>query len=98
MATLLNNDVKVRFNDQPIRINDQYFDRGTLIVAKRDNKALGDRFESVVTRLANESQRRGEIVKTGFMDGGPDIGSRNVNLIEKPRVAMIKGDGVSSYG
>ena len=100
LARLLKEDVLVRFSDRSIRINDKSFDPGTLIVAKRDNSHLGAKFETVITSLANEYTQVFDISTTGYMDGGPDLGSRNVNYLKKPNIAMLRGDGVSglNYG
>jgi hypothetical protein len=97
LAALLKEVVKTRFIDRPIKLKGINYDRGTLVISKRDNSKFGDAFESVVTRIANSFDRKFTTTSTGFMDGGPDIGSGSVNYIEAPKVAMLRGDGVSSY-
>jgi hypothetical protein len=100
LASLLKANIKVRFSTRKININGKDFAAGTLIVAKRDNARLGDKFEAKVVRLANASEHQIEIVATGFMDNGPDIGSGNISYLKKPKIAILRGDGVSTlrYG
>lgn len=95
LATLLKNGVKVRFNELEVGIYGKKFSPGTLIVTKGDNKHLGSDFEKIVTNYANQSSRKFEVVNTGFMESGPDLGSSDIKLIKTPRVAMIAGDGSS---
>ncbi len=96
LAELLKRDIKVRFTERVITYKDQSFDRGTLIISKRDNKKLGGDFEKIVTDLANSSNRTISAIGTGFMDSGPDTGSGDVRYLKKPKIALLSGDGVSS--
>lgn len=94
LSELLKNSIKVRFTEVPIGIDGQSFDRGSLIVSQRDNPETD--FLEKVTRLANKHQRNFTAIKTGFMDRGVDIGSGEVKYIEKPRIALIGGEGTYS--
>ena len=96
LAALLKEGFKIRFASVPMQVNGKRFDRGTLIVSERDNGVWGNSFESKVTKLANEYQRKFDAVQTGFMDMGPDVGSSDINYLKKPKVAALMGDGVSS--
>jgi hypothetical protein len=100
LAALLNENIKVRFTDRAIAVGGRNYDRGTMIISTRDNAAQGDKFHSTVTRIAANFEQSLDITATGYMDQGPDIGSGNVHLVNKPSVAMLRGDGVSStnYG
>lgn len=96
LAELLKNDIKVRFSQRVINYKGQSFDRGTLIIAKRDNKALGSTFEERVTEIANKYSRTISAIGSGYMDQGPDTGSRDVRYLKRPKIALLSGDGVSS--
>jgi hypothetical protein len=95
LAELLKQDIKVRFTEKPMIYKGQNFDRGSLIIAKRDNKSVQN-FEQTITDLANAKNRVVTALSTGFMDGGPDIGSGDVKYLKKPTIALIGGDGTSS--
>lgn len=96
LASVLKAGIKVRFTEKVINYKGQSFDRGSLIIAKRDNKALGSSFEKKVIDLANENERTLATISTGFMDGGPDIGSSDVRYLERPKIALLSGNGTSS--
>ncbi|MEQ9403047.1 MAG: M14 family metallopeptidase [Cyclobacteriaceae bacterium] len=96
LANLLKENIKVRFTERVMNHKGTSFDRGSLIIAKRDNKQLGTNFEKEIVRLANESERKLTAVGTGFMDGGPDIGSSDVRYLKRPKIALLAGDGTSS--
>ena len=95
LAGLLKENVKVRFSQKPITYKGQSYDRGSLIIAKRDNKSIKN-FEAKVTELANLNKRSITVVQTGFMDAGPDIGSGDVRYLKKPKIALLSGEGTSS--
>lgn len=95
LAALLKENVKVRFTEKPINYKGQSFGRGSLIIAKRDNKAISN-FEEQITKIANSYQRNLSIIQTGFMDGGPDIGSSDIRYLKKPKIAMLGHEGTSS--
>ncbi len=95
LAHLQKNDVKVRFSEKRLMINGESFDPGTLIVSERDNGHLGSSFESTIVEYANTFKRKAYAVNTGFMDSGPDVGSSDIVYIEKPKIAMLSGEGTS---
>ena len=100
LASLLKADIKVRFTTRKININGKNYEPGTLIVAKRDNARYGNKFESKVVKLANDAEHQFDVIATGFMDNGPDLGSGNISYLKKPKIAILRGDGVSTlnYG
>ncbi|MEQ8711788.1 MAG: M14 family metallopeptidase [Cyclobacteriaceae bacterium] len=96
LSALLKADVKTRFSEQPFTYSGKRYNPGTIVVAKRDNAHLGSGFEDLVVGLANEHQRRLFIIQTGFADAGPDLGSSDIAFLNKPKVALLGGDGSSS--
>ena len=100
LTALLNAKVKVRFTTRQINIGGKNHEPGTLIVAKRDNSILGNNFEAKIVALANAQEHKFTVVSTGFMDNGPDLGSGNISYIKKPKIAILRGNGVSAlnYG
>lgn len=97
LAELLKKNIKVRFTEKPLSLNGASFERGSLIIAKRDNKQVKN-FESVVVGLANEMRRTLSVFNTGFMDSGPDLGSGDIRYLDKPKIALLGYEGTSSLG
>jgi hypothetical protein len=92
LSAILKAGVKVRFTNRPINSKGNEFGRGSLVIAKRDNAHYPSLNETVM-RLANVHQRNAYPLTTGFMDGGPDIGSSDIRYLRAPRIAMLAGNG-----
>lgn len=92
LAALLKKGVRVRMNDKPIVYRKQRFNRGTLLILKKENAAKWNE----VTQLVATSGSSAQVVESGFMDSGPDMGSPDVKMIHAPRVGLLTGDGIGS--
>lgn len=99
LAELLKEGIKVRFTEAAFSIENKKFDRGSLIITKSDNKAHTD-FDNTLIKIANKHQRELVAANTSFAGSGPDFGSPKMKLINAPKVAVLKGEGISSlnYG
>ena len=99
LADLLQQDIKVRFSEKDLSIQGQKFSKGSLVITKSDNRT-NEKFTEIVTKTANKHHRNLNVATTSFSDNGTDFGSTDVKIINKNRIAMLKGSGVSSlsYG
>ncbi|WP_020532759.1 M14 metallopeptidase family protein [Flexithrix dorotheae] len=95
LAALINNGIKTRFTEEPFQAEGKWYDRGTLIITKKDNLHLNGQFVNKVLEVANQTETKVFASQTGLMSEGKDLGSSSVGLIHPPRVALINGDGVS---
>jgi hypothetical protein len=100
MATLYNKNIKVRYSLKPFVLNGNNFNRGSLIVARGDNKDTEVEFDKTVITAANECQVKLIPTITGLVDSGKDFGSEYTPLMKKKSVALLCGDGTlaSSVG
>ncbi|OAB81519.1 M14 family zinc carboxypeptidase [Cochleicola gelatinilyticus] len=99
LSELLKQDIRVRFSEKELQFNGKTFNRGSLIITKSDNRTNNE-FDQKVIKIAKKHQRNLYAATTSFSDNGTDFGSPDLKLINTPRVAMLKGKGVSSlsYG
>jgi hypothetical protein len=99
LAELLKRNFKVRFTEKPFKSNDSYFERGSLVITKGDNKHIKE-FVSSLNKIAQNHRQDLTQIKSGFSQTIPDIGSPDIKLINKPKVAVLSGEGTSSlsYG
>ena len=95
LGHLIKHKVKVRFTSVPVTYEGQTFDRGTLIIARRDNTQIKD-FGSLIVNLANEQKQERVAISTGYAQNGPDIGSSDIRYLNAPKVALVAGEGTSS--
>jgi hypothetical protein len=97
LSDLLRSGIKVRFTEKPLENSGEYFDRGSLIITKSDNRKNPD-FGHTVVQLANDHNRVIVATTTTYSSKGPDFGSPEIKLINPPRIALLKGEGTSSLG
>ena len=96
MAALYLKDIKLRYSVKPFIIDGKNYNRGSIIVARGDNKSAGDKFDNIVLKAANECQVRLVPALTGLVESGKDFGSAYSPLQKKRSVAMLCGEGTSS--
>lgn len=99
LAELLQKDIKVRFSEKDLSFAGNTFPRGSLVITKSDNRNNPD-FDKIVNTIANEHNRQLFPSTTSYSDNGTDFGSPDIKLINKQRIAVLRGDGTSSlsYG
>ncbi len=99
LAELLKNNIKVRFSEKELSFNGTTFQKGSLVITKSDNRKNPE-FDKTVTSIANKQHRELFAASSSFSDNGTDFGSPDIKLVNKQRIAVLKGDGVSSlsYG
>ncbi|RYY30905.1 MAG: zinc carboxypeptidase, partial [Chitinophagaceae bacterium] len=98
LAALLQKKVKVRYAENDFSIMGADYERGTLIITKTSNNALGDNLRVIVQEAAKNAGVNVTGVNSTFVDKGYDFGSGSVRPIKAPRIALLSGEGVSSLG
>jgi Zinc carboxypeptidase len=96
IAALFNKKVKLRYSLKPFVLNGSTFNRGSIIVARGDNKDNETEFDKIVTATANECQVKLMPAQTGLVESGKDFGSENTPLVKQKSVALICGEGTLS--
>jgi hypothetical protein len=98
---LLNEGVRVKVASKPfssvISSGVKEFDYGTILVPVGPQKVESSRIYELMEQAANEDGLDVYAIRTGLTQSGMDLGSRNFENLEKPNVALIAGDGLSSY-
>jgi hypothetical protein len=97
MATLIKDGFKVRMAQKPITYKGKQYEAGSLLVLKNNNSA---KWQTEIMPRYLQLLGTEEVVtlETGFMDKGPDFGSPDVVTLQKPKVTVLTGEGVSSLG
>ncbi|MFN1834932.1 M14 family metallopeptidase [Balneola sp. MJW-20] len=96
LTRLLNDNIKVRYAEKPFTMEGNSYNAGTLIITRNGNEHMGLDFDQKVKDHADDLGRVVTPVSTGLVQSGSDFGSGNVSYIDKPRVAMLSGEGTSS--
>ncbi len=96
LAEITRKGVKSRFAEIPFTLNGESFAKGTLVITRSNNRALGSNFDQIVREAAETHSRNLIASPTGFVGTGADFGSSDVRFIEKPEVAVLLGEGTAS--
>ncbi|MFM1878176.1 MAG: hypothetical protein RLZZ241_1042 [Bacteroidota bacterium] len=95
LSEVLQTGIRVRKANLPFTLEGKTWDRGTLIFTRGDNRNTPD-FDRKLERLALAHEKRVTGVKTGFVDGGKDFGSRYIDEIKPLKIAVLSGEPTSS--
>lgn len=93
LAAILQKGAKVRATESAFRFNNTDFAPGTLVISQADNPRVD--LNELVLRLADEQHLKAYPVRSGFAQSGVDLGSGSVAFLGQPKVALVRGDGVS---
>ncbi len=72
-------------------------DRGTILIPVNIQSKTEDQVYDILKEISTKSNIDFSHVSTGFNQAGIDLGSPNMVNLEKPKVMMLVGNGVSSY-
>jgi len=96
LAHLFKQGVRARYAEESFSIQGKNYDPGTLVITRKGNEKLGDRFDSILKDAALVFNRTLVPVTSGLVTQGKDFGSSSVQFIEAPRVGVVAGEGTSS--
>ena len=93
LSFLLSNGARVRTSYEAFEIDGMRFNAGTSIILVKENPNL----KELLTLCTDKYSRTFKEVSSGFVTAGKDFGSSAVQLTKAPKIALLKGDGISSY-
>ena len=96
LADLLKEGIRVRKADHPFSIEGKSFERGSLILLAEDNENKKD-FYSTLEKLSKHHSKKVTSTTSGYVDSGKDFGSTSVQIIKKPKIAVLSGKPTSPY-
>lgn len=101
LRRLLEAGVRVRLATSPFTASvggaAREFGPGTLVVPVQNAGAPADSVHALVERAAAEDHVVVSALGTGLTPTGNDLGSREWPVLRAPRVALLAGEGASSY-
>ncbi|HUS87564.1 MAG TPA: M14 family metallopeptidase [Bacteroidales bacterium] len=96
MSELYKKKFNIRYATKVFTSGKKSYSRGTLIIARADNRHLGDKFEQLVVESANKCGVTLDIATSGLSEKGIDLGSNYASVNKQPEIALIAGEGSSS--
>jgi len=93
---LLNDNLRAKVGMQPFSLNGISYDYGTIMIPVQNQKMNASELHTYLTTLAKESHVTLNAVNTGLTQG-IDLGSNQFRALTAPKIALLVGDGISSY-
>jgi hypothetical protein len=94
---ILQKGLRVKVGMKPFSLNNLQFDYGTILIPVQNQHLNENELYAFLQKTAEKSNLRIIGVNTGLTNQGIDLGSNQFRNIEKQKVAMIIGNGVSPY-
>ena len=89
-------NIRVKVGMKPFIIEGEKYDYGSYMIPVQNQVMDADDLFDFLKTVADKSHVKISGYGTGTTKG-IDLGSRNFNILKKPKVAMLVGDGVRSY-
>lgn len=93
LAALLDRGMTVRTSYSDFKIAKNSFQAGSSILLAAENPNL----ENTLEHISQEFEVSFKAVSTGYVDQGKDFGSPSVTKTKAIKIALLKGNGISSY-
>jgi len=93
LAALLDRGMTVRTSYSDFKVDGDSFHAGASILLAAENTNL----ENALAEISEELEVEFKGVSTGFVDSGKDFGSPSVTKTKAVKIALFKGEGISSY-
>ena len=97
VAQMVNEGITIRYSEKPFRVGENKFNRGSVVILKTGNKQFGDDWWKQVSNILHENGVTYQFAHSAMVDEGSDFGSDMFHKIKKPNVALLSGEGVTSY-
>jgi hypothetical protein len=95
-GALLQKGILLRYNEMPFVIDNQSFDRGSIIVLKTSNKMLQEEFAATVKEVCDLAGVYAVPISGGLVEKGDDFGSDRVRELQFRNVVLLTGEGVNA--
>ncbi|OZV67731.1 M14 metallopeptidase family protein [Winogradskyella aurantia] len=96
LNTILEKGLRVKVSMKPFKANGKTYDYGSIMIPVQNQRLSDSEIYTILNRAAQESHITIHAVSTGLNDG-IDLGSNNFRALNKPQIALLVGDGFTSY-
>lgn len=96
LSSILNKGIKANFSTKKFKYNGADFSAGTLIITRIDNEKTNNNYEEELLKAAKQLNRHLIPVYSGAAISSFDLGSQKISFLNKPKIAMLSGDGIST--
>ena len=93
---VLNDGLRAKVGMNPFSLSGVNYDYGTILIPVQNQKLNASDLHAYLSKLAKESHVTINAVGTGLTEG-IDLGSNQFRALKAPKIAILVGDGISSY-
>ena len=93
---ILNNNIRAKVSLKPFSLENNNYDYGTIMIPVVNQSKSSDEIYSLLNEIAQENHVQIKGVSTGLTHG-IDLGSSDFRTLEQPKIALLVGNGISSY-
>jgi hypothetical protein len=93
---VLKKGLRAKVSLKNFKANGKSYDYGTIMIPAKNQDLSPSEIFTFLSQLAQESHINIDAVATGLNDG-IDLGSNNFRSLELPKIALLVGDGMTSY-
>jgi len=95
---LMANGLRAKVATRAFQLEGRDYAPGTILIPVENQAKAAAQVHELISRAVEETQVAAYAVATGFTPEGIDLGSNDFEALKQPKVALLVGDGVSSYG
>ncbi|MCB0398716.1 MAG: zinc carboxypeptidase, partial [Winogradskyella sp.] len=96
LNSILKKGLHAKVSMKNFKANGKSYDYGTIMIPVKNQDINSSELHTFLNEAAQESHIKIDAVSTGLNEG-IDLGSRNFRSLELPKIALLVGDGVTSY-
>ncbi|TDY05795.1 M14 family metallopeptidase [Meridianimaribacter flavus] len=96
LNAILKSGIRAKVAMQPFSLQNTDYDYGTILIPVQNQSKDADELYSFLNEIAKESHVTIDPASTGLTEG-IDLGSGKFRTLEQPKIALIVGDGITSY-
>ncbi len=93
---IMNAGVRVKVAKKPFQSSTEEFDYGTIMIPAQNQDKTADEIYEILNALQKENHLHISALETGLTQG-INLGSPNMSHLEMPKIALLVGNGVTSY-
>ncbi|WP_299365703.1 M14 family zinc carboxypeptidase [Winogradskyella sp.] len=93
---ILKKGLRAKVSMKNFKANGKSYDYGTIMIPAKNQNLSTSEIYHFLNQLAVESHITVDAVSTGLNDG-IDLGSNNFRTLELPKIALLVGNGITSY-
>ena len=96
LNAILKKGLRAKVSMKPFKANGNSYDYGTIMIPAKNQDITTTEIYTFLNDLAQQSHIKVDAVSTG-LNNGIDLGSNNFRALELPKIALLVGDGITSY-